>query len=212
MSLAQASLAQAQEILDRKFKNGELLRQALTKGAAHQRLEFLGDKILGLLAATSLWRNYDSAREGELSLRFYRLTDSRILLKIAAENHLEQLVMAGGFGGKRAAADLLEALLAAVYLDGGMAAAQRSFSKMWGEYLKVPLPPLPPKSALQEWSQARNLGLPDYEITAVTDAKLSPRFVAKVAVSGETACGKGASKAEASAEAAAKLLRKLARK
>lgn len=195
----------AEKILGRKFKNRQLLRQALKPGGDHQRLEFLGDRVLGLLAAASLFNAHKGEREGELSLRFYRLTDTEILLKIAAENNLT----AAGFIAKKSAADMLEALLAAVYLDGGIVAAEEVFQRLWGKYLLAPLPSRPSKSALQEWAQQRELGLPNYETVAAEGADHLKQFAIKVSVGGRSAVGRGESKAIAGTRAAAELLKSL---
>ena len=217
--------------LGHDFARRELLERALThpsvgEGAArdargrpfldNQRLEFLGDRVLGLLVAERLMHDFPEADEGEMSSRLHALVD-----KTACARAAEALGIGPAMrlspgearqGGRRrqgVLADAMEAVLAAVHLDGGLDAARRAFERAWAEQLAEP-PPRSlrnPKSTLQEWALAAGRGLPAYRTVDRRGSDHAPVFTVEVAVSGlEPLTGEGRSRQDAEKAAAIALL------
>jgi ribonuclease-3 len=164
--------------LGHDFRNTRLLDRALThasvgEGVAPQtsraprdneRLEFLGDRVLGLLVAERLHEDFPEADEGQLSSRLHALVDKHACGRVGARLGVGEAVRlspgetkSGGRRKEGVIADAVEAILAAVYLDGGIDAARRVFDKAWAEELARPPERTltNPKSALQEWAQAQ---------------------------------------------------------
>jgi ribonuclease-3 len=179
------------------FSNGKLLELALThpslkKNDNNQRLEFLGDAVLGMVIAKLLYELFPQEQEGELARRHAALVRAETLVKIARELALgERLLMASGeiqSGGRDNASNLedaLEALIGALYLDGGMQAAEQFILPRWTEIARnIKAPPKDAKTALQEWAQARGLPVPNYEILGKTGLAHAPEFTIEVTVEG----------------------------
>jgi ribonuclease-3 len=209
--------------LGHRFDDPSLLSRALTHGSAdasgtatdYQRLEFLGDRVLGLLIAELLFRYYPHATEGELATRFNAHVRREALAEVARELDLgEHLVLgqgeaqAGGRDKDAILADSCEALIAALYLDGGLPAARALVERLWAERVSAQdAVPRDPKTQLQEWSQSKGHGLPDYVETTRQGPPHAPVFTVEVRVgTREPAIGHGRSKREAEREAAAALL------
>lgn len=208
--------------LGHDFARPVLLREAITHpsaarggGYGYERLEFLGDRVLGLIVADMLMRSYPDEDEGALSRRLVALVRSETLAEIARSINLgAALILARGedeSGGRRnpgILADACEAVIAALYLDGGLAAARRFVESHWS----VPMiarahPPQDAKTALQEWAQARGRPLPRYHVIDSTGPAHNPRFTVEVSVDGlAPASGSGTSKRGAEQAAAAALL------
>jgi ribonuclease-3 len=222
------SFAALEERIGHRFKDHALLTEALTHSSAqgprkavraNERLEFLGDRVLGLLAAEALIARFPDAPEGDLAPRLNALVRKERCAAIASELGLGAHVrvaeseMRGGQPLKAAIlADALEALIAAVYLDGGLDAARRFFVAAWSASLEeVDILPRDAKSALQEWTQDRALGLPRYELVSRVGPDHRPEFTVRVSVA-ETGSveAKGASKRAGEQAAAAALLVRLA--
>ncbi len=196
-----------------QLRESPLLRQALThpscgktdKGVAYnnQRLEFLGDSVLGMVVADMLYRMYPQEQEGELARRFAALVCGDILVQVARSIGLgEALILSeseeenGGRDNPSNLEDACEALIGALYLDGGFAAAHAFIVQHWSERAQsVSEPPKDPKTALQEWAQARGLPLPLYEVVASSGPAHAPRFTIRVSVEGS-----GYAEAEANAK------------
>jgi ribonuclease-3 len=211
-----------QERLGYRFRDADLLAQALTHvsaasapGGSYQRLEFLGDRVLGLAVAEMLYRTFPTAPEGELSRRLSELVRRESCAEAAIAWDIgAQLKLGGGevqSGGRRNVAilaDVCEAVIGACFLDGGYDAARDLVERAFGESLSTPRRPLrDPKSALQEWAQGRGLPTPTYAIVEQTGPNHAPRFTVKVAVKGtESGLGSGASRRAAEQEAARGLL------
>jgi len=219
---ASASLADA---LGHNFTRRELLVEALThpsavrrRGSArraYERLEFLGDRVLGLVVAEMLWRRFPDEAEGELTRRHTDLVRREALAEVARAVGLGARVMVSA--GEEAAgvrdnpsvlADVCEAVIAALYLDGGLPAAARFIDRWWGARLTASgAPPRDPKTALQEWAQARGLPLPAYRTVATEGPAHRRKFTITVAVEGlAPATATGASKRAAETAAAAAAL------
>jgi len=208
-----------------RFSDGALLDCALThisalKGArnragSYQRMEFLGDHVLGLVISDMLFRNYPRADEGELSRRLADLVRKETCAEIARTIDLGAAVRLGSSeanagGRKRPAilADVCEALIGAVYLDGGFAAVSEVVNRMWQARMQVTAQPLrDSKTVLQEWAQGRGLPTPAYREVARSGPDHSPEFRVAVQLPNfAPAEGSGRSKRAAEQAAAAAML------
>lgn len=187
-------------------------------GRDYERLEFLGDRVLGLLIAEWLLERFPNDREGALSKRLTALVRREALAVVARDMGLgDYLRMSPGeeaAGGRRndtILADACEALIGALYLDGGLKAARAFVRREWTNRIDVrDAPPVEPKTALQEWAQARALALPVYTLSGRDGPDHDPRFrVAVTVVGAGTAEGEGTSKRAAEKAAASTLLERL---
>ena len=173
---------QLEASLGHRFSDARLLEQALTHRSAsshhNERLEFLGDSLLNCMIADALYHAYQHLPEGDLSRVRAYLVKGETLAEIARELSLsEYLILGGGelkSGGYRRdsiLADTVEALIAAVYLDGGMEASRAVVMRLYRDRLST-LDPVrvtkDPKTRLQEWLQKRKAPLPEYEVLSVT--------------------------------------------
>ena len=210
--------AWAASVLGHAFASPALLTQALTHGSAgrpdYQRLEFLGDRVLGCAVAAWLFQNADEP-EGALARRLASLVDRDHCadvgraLGVAAHIRMDKGALnANVQHSDNALADVTEALIGAVFMDAGWEAAAAFVERAWGERLTAPrAAPHDAKSALQEWAQARGRKLPAYEVVAREGPDHAPRFRVRVAVTGEVPLeAMGGTKAEAQRNAAAALL------
>ncbi|MEX0752803.1 MAG: ribonuclease III [Xanthobacteraceae bacterium] len=177
-----------------RFKDAELLDCALThisaltgarnRAASYQRLEFLGDHVLGLVVSDMLYRAFPKANEGALSRRLADLVRQETCADIARQLELGAAIRLGpseasGGGRTRTAilADVCESLIGAVFLDGGYAAAAALVERLWDERMRTPSrPPRDPKTILQEWAQGRGLPTPAYREVERTGPHHSPQF------------------------------------
>ena len=196
-----------------------LFERALTHssvgGDSYERLEFLGDRVLGMVMAAALFERYPNEPEGNLSKRFNGLVDRETCAENGREIGVPALVKLGKQAREDGAnqsdnviGDVVEALIGALFLDGGLDAAKRFILDLWQPDLSSQRrAPQHPKSALQELAAARGVKAPIYEVVARTGAHHAPRFTVKVAVQqlGE-ATAEGASKQEAETAAASSLL------
>lgn len=184
-----------QEILGYVFRDAALLKLALShpslgKAASNQRLEFLGDAVLGLVVAEMLYQIYGKEQEGELARRHAGLVRGETLTAIAQEISLGDSLMLSsseaGSGGRLAASNLedaLEALIGAIYLDGGLEAAKSFIIPRWRERaINLTTPPKDAKTSLQEWAQARGLPVPVYKLIEQTGPAHAPTFTIEVMV------------------------------
>jgi ribonuclease-3 len=185
----------------------------------YERLEFLGDRVLGLVIADLLWRRFADEPEGHLTRRLTHLVRRETLARVAEAIGLgSHLVLsraeaaAGAAANPGILADVCEALIAAIYLDGGFEAASAFVCRFWEPLMgEMEAPPRDPKTALQEWAQARGLALPVYELIGTSGPDHAPLFTVAASVAGgEPATAAGSSKRTAEARAAAALLDRLA--
>ena len=214
-----------EERIGYRFKDSVLLDCALThisalKGArnragSYQRLEFLGDHVLGLVISDVLFRAFPRADEGELSRRLADLVRKETCAEIAVTIELGAAIKLGSSeanagGRKRPAilADVCEALIGAVYLDGGYPAAEGLVERLWQVRMQATAQPLrDSKTVLQEWAQARGLPTPAYREVARTGPDHSPEFRVAVQLPNfAPAEGSGRSKRAAEQAAAAAML------
>lgn len=210
------------EKLDYQFKNAELLDEALThvsapqgRGKSYQRLEFLGDRVLGLAISQLLFETFPAAPEGELSRRLAELVRRESCAEIARSwdvgPHLKIGAGEATAGERRnpaILADVCESIIGAVFLDGGYDAARALIGRAFADRLNAPQRAMrDPKSALQEWAQGRGLPTPIYGIVEQTGPDHAPKFRIMVKVKGiESEFGLGASKRIAEQAAARRLL------
>ena len=215
--------AQGAEFLGHRFSDQRLLQAALTHsslaagsrrgGFAFDRLEFLGDRVLGLVVAQMLLAAFEGESEGELGRRFAALVSEPGLAALAREAGLPRaLRVAPGEmrdGELRASvlADAFEAMLGAIHLDAGFAAADAALRRVFAPLVAgMGAPPRDPKTALQEWAQGRGHALPAYRTLSAAGPAHAPRFVVEAEAAGRRASGEGGSKREAERAAAAALL------
>ncbi|MBU6155368.1 MAG: ribonuclease III [Alphaproteobacteria bacterium] len=202
------------------FSDAGLLRRALTHASAgledNERLEFLGDRVLGFLIAEMLVQRFPRETEGALALKLNALVRMETCARVALACGLDRaLIMspseARGGGRQKPAilGDACEALIAALYLDGGIDVARRFVMTHWTPLLDGVLGDLrDPKNALQEWAQSHKLGTPVYRVARREGPDHAPRFTVEVMVgSHPPASGEGTSLRSAEQDAARKLLK-----
>ncbi|SNB61314.1 ribonuclease-3 [Arboricoccus pini] len=220
-------------IIGYRFSDRDLLRAALTHASSagrerragrgqsksatgnNQRLEFLGDRVLGLIIAEILLSQYPKASEGALTSRSQVLVSTVTLAEIATELNLGRWLVTDGsltsgsaqFSHKMQA-DLCEALIGAIYTDGGIEAARRFILSHWEKRVAAMAdPPRDPKMALQEWALERGMDLPSYTVLETQGPAHAPLFRIRVKVGSERpATAEGSSKRRAEQAAAQKLI------
>jgi ribonuclease-3 len=209
-----------QALIGHQFKDADLLDLAMTHASAqrktpgntghdNERLEFLGDRVLGLAVAGMVYRAYPDESEGSLAKRLTALVQQAALVAVAQDIHLEQYVKSAGAAQKSAIlSDAVEALIGAVYVDAGYAAAEKMVQKLWTPMLQsYAAPPEDPKTKLQEWAQQHGLPLPEYKVISRDGSDHAPVFTVEVGVQGQGAArAEAASKRAAEKDAAARLL------
>jgi ribonuclease-3 len=218
------AVATLQAALGHAFADASLLERALThasvgdgmgKVAHNERMEFLGDRVLGLLAADALMVAQPDWQEGQLTRRHATLVNGQACARVAQRLGVgPALRLAGGAastGGRENTTilgDAMEAIMAAVYLDGGLEAARILFTKAWAEELARTdnASEREPKTNLQEWAMAKGLALPRYEVVERTGPAHEPRFTVEVVVEGYGPARGEAGSRQAAEKAAAKTL------
>ena len=219
-----ADLVQLQTTLDYQFKNTHLLKQALTHRSFgvdnNERLEFLGDALLDLIVGESLFNQHPGADEGNLSRLRSSIVNKSALAGIGREWNLgEHLLLGAGelkSGGRSRdsiLADTVEAVVAAVYLDGGLAACRKLVDTWTLEFVRNPeaRQTKDAKTRLQEKMQASGHGLPDYQVLAIEGEAHAQSFLVECRVEGleRVHRGRGRSKRAAEQQAALETLRSL---
>ncbi len=217
-----------QALLGHDFARPDLLREALThrsalqgrghRGSSNERLEFIGDRVLGLIVAEWLAERFPDEQEGALGRRLAHLVSQPVLATVAEAGGLGTALSAAPgevrAGVKRRAtvlADALEATIGALYLDAGLDKAREFVRRAWADAMTAQLdPPQDAKTRLQEWMQARGLDLPRYVVAAREGPPHQPRFRVTVSVAATTGEGCAGSKRAAEQAAAADLLQALA--
>ncbi len=204
------------------FKDQHLYRQALThtsrrkekEASSFERLEFLGDRVLGLVIAEWLYECYPTAEEGILAKHYTYLVNRDTLAKIAQTIDLGSKIEWAP--SKKAMStnvlgDALESLIGAIYIDGGLQPAREFIRSHWATFFeKSAFEGLDPKSQLQEWSQASMKKLPSYKVLSRKGPDHDPEFKVQVNLpDGKSAIAKGPSKRQAEQEAARALLKEI---
>jgi ribonuclease-3 len=202
-------------ILEMALTHISALKGARNRAGSYQRLEFLGDHVLGLVISDMLYRAFPKADEGELSRRLADLVRKETCTEIARSVDLGAVIRVGSSehnAGARSRpailADVCEAVIGAVYLDGGYKAAEEVVERLWQVRLRATAQPLrDPKTVLQEWAQARGLPTPAYREIARSGPDHSPEFRVAVQLPAlAPAEGLGRSKRAAEQAAAAAML------
>jgi ribonuclease-3 len=222
-----AELLAFQDRLGHRFKTAELLVRSVTHASIgtatrpdNQRLEFLGDRVLGVVMAEALLSADPDAREGQLAPRFNALVRKETCAAVAREIGLGEVLKLGRSemltGGRRKEAllgDAMEAVIAAVYQDAGFEAAKALVLRLWsGRIATVEPDARDAKTSLQEWAQARGMPPPDYAEAGRSGPDHAPVFTVRVSVaSGEAAEATAGSKRLAEQGAARMLLERMER-
>ncbi|SFE40054.1 ribonuclease III [Roseivivax sediminis] len=220
-----AALADLEARLGHRFADPRLLNRALTHGSMsgpkredNQRLEFLGDRVLGLVMAEALLERDPGAAEGQLAPRYNALVRKETCAEVARDHGIGEALKLGRSerlsGGRRKMAllgDAMEAVIAAVYTDAGFDAAKALILRLWGARIdRVEEDARDAKTALQEWAQGRGLPPPSYAETGRTGPDHQPVFTIEARLStGESASAEAPSKRQAEQSAAATLLARL---
>lgn len=226
--LSPETLKEAQEIIGYRFKDAPSLERALTHPSAippsgdtvrlsNQRLEFLGDRVLNLIIAERLFERRQSDSEGELAPRLNRLVKKGACAE--AMRHLglqrfllmsESEVAAGGRDRESTLGDACEAIIAAIYHDGGLGPARKFIERAWApQFENAPAETKDPKTLLQEWAQGQGHPLPDYIVLARSGPDHAPLYEVEVRLAVGKAAATGPSKRDAERHAAALMLRTL---
>ena len=221
----ESALSQLQERLGHQFVHPAVLERALThpsvsadrdhRGGDYERLEFLGDRVLGLVVAEKLFSRFPQEAEGLLARRLAKLVGKETLASVAEDLGLGGFMrLAMGEDEKQGRSnpgllsDVCEAVIAALYLDGGLPAAKHFIDQYWTTRIEEDRePPSDPKTELQEWAQGRGLPLPRYSEVDRQGPPHDPVFTISVEVESQPRqVGRGRSKRAAEQDAAAQLL------
>ncbi|MCM2562625.1 ribonuclease III [Lutimaribacter sp. EGI FJ00015] len=217
-----AELTALEARIGHRFSRSELLQRAVTHSSMssptrkdNQRLEFLGDRVLGLVMAEALLAHDKAATEGQLAPRFNALVRKETCADVARAISLGDALKLGRSemmsGGRRKQAllgDAMEAVIAAVYLDAGFDAAKNMILRLWGDRIgRVEADARDPKTALQEWAQARGMPPPVYSEQRRSGPDHAPEFTIAVELQdGQRAAAIAGSKRQAEQAAAKALL------
>ena len=211
------NLSALQTRLGVQFVDAALLNRALTHSSAgpsqsnNERLEFLGDRVLGLAVAELLHEKFSTDDEGNLAKRFNNLVRKDACAEVARAVDLGTYLILGSGEDSREGrsktsilADACEALLGAIFIDQGFLIARDFIYREWASLLaNSDANSRDPKSTLQEWAQGRNLALPCYKLVSRAGPDHAPEFTVEVSIDGvESGCGKGTSKRSAEQAAA----------
>lgn len=213
----QPEMLQAERLTGYEFSDKSLLCSALMHSSAaprpqqsYERLEFFGDRILALVLSDWLYSTFPEADQGELTTRFHALARKEYLASICTKLGLQECLIHEKGATKLSArasvqADMIEAFIAAIYLDGGLEAAADFIKAQWQVSEAAPDNVLEnPKSALQEWAAAQKLGLPAYKLVSQSGSDHEPNFCIEVSLKGfSPQTGVGRSRKTAEREAAA---------
>lgn len=220
------NLEKLESKLGYRFKDQKILVRALTHKSAmaldeidvtasYQRLEFMGDRVLALVIAEMLYKTFPDAEEGELARRLTGLVRNETCAEVAIDCDMPTYILLSAgenrAGGRKKAAiigDVCEAVMAAIYFDGGMEAARAFIERNWRERMEGWSKPLrDPKTALQEWAHGKKRPAPTYEEISRSGPDHALVFVMEVKIEGmQTAKGEGNSKRDAEQKAASIML------
>ncbi|WP_199554030.1 ribonuclease III [Sandaracinobacteroides hominis] len=193
--MTERSTEWAREALGVSLTDGDLLLRALTHKSVgpdnYERLEFLGDRILGAVIADWLYADFPKEPEGKLTRRFHQLVSRDSCARIARQVGVPSVVRLGqqaradgGADSENILGDVMEALLGAVYLEQGMDSARGVIRRLWAaEVSSATEAPKHPKMQLQEWAAANNLKSPVYRLLGRSGPHHSPRFRVALAIS-----------------------------
>ena len=213
-------------VLQYSFRQPDLLNRALTHPSAvaereprtkltYDRLEFLGDRVLAIVVARLLYEKFPEAPSGDLARRFNELVRRETLAEVAISLNLGAYIIMGnadaaigGAANPAILADVVEAILAAIYLDGGLPAAVAFINRHWEDRAAALItPPADAKTALQEWAQSLAKAPPTYRVIETKGPPHKPTFIVAVDVDGEVSTnGQGSTKRQAEQMAAETML------
>ncbi|CBI76202.1 ribonuclease III [Bartonella clarridgeiae 73] len=215
---------QLERLTEHSFKDADKLKKALTHSSVqsseqgnYERLEFLGDRVLGLLIAEMLYQIFPQASEGELSVRLNGLVNAQTCADIALEMGLPNMIRVGcemkNLEGRRLAnmyADVIEALIAVIYLEGGLESVRPFIQKYWqNRAKKMNAGRRDAKTELQEWAHTKDRAHPHYQVLQRCGPDHDPIFVVEVSICGfASEIGRGSSKRQAERDAAERILRR----
>lgn len=211
-----------ENLIGYEFQDKQLLKTAMTHSSTgeasnYERLEFLGDRVLGLVVSEILYEKFPEEKEGDLAKRLASLVQGSWLAKIASDIHLGEYMefseaeRGGGVDNENILADGMEALIGALYLDSGLETCRSFITKFWGDaFYEMKKPPQHPKTALQEWAQGQGLPLPTYKIVGQSGPDHAPVFDVRLHVEGyDDLVAQGRSRQVAEKEAAQEFLERL---
>ncbi|KCZ89440.1 ribonuclease III [Hyphomonas johnsonii] len=223
--LAEAAIKDIQERIGYRFKDAGLLIRSLTHPSAvaaadsirlsNQRLEFLGDRVLNLLIAERLIERRKTESEGDLAPRLNQFVKKSACAEAVRHLGLQEFIIlsdgeiaSGGRERESTLGDVCEAVIGAIYLDGGLSAARKFVEAGWApQFSSAPAETRDPKTLLQEWAQGHGLDLPKYTVTSRSGPDHAPVYEVMVQVESQgEAVGAGTSKRDAERHAAALLL------
>ncbi len=214
-------MEELEKILKHQFKNKTLLKKALTHSSVnshvaenYERLEFLGDRVLGMVVASLLFKLFPHEPEGNLSQRFTGLVCKETVSQVAKTLKLEKYLVVESDeirDNENVLCDVCEAVIAAIYVDAGIDAAIEFVNNHWRELIdKNVAPPKDAKTLLQEVAHAKNLGTPQYELVSKEGSEHEPIFHIAVSLKNKgQEVGQGRNKKLAEFAAAAKMLERL---
>ena len=210
------------------FTSSELLTLALTHSSmaksraerdqTNQRLEFLGDRVLGLVVAGMIYEQFPHEEEGAMARRHTALVRKETLARVAGDLGIADHILlspseeeTGGRDNAALLADTCEAIIAALFLDGGLGTAEAFIRRHWTDLMAEDIkPPKDAKTALQEYAQAKGLKLPTYHEVSREGPPHDPVFTIEVSIeNGDVHTGQGSSKRQAEQKAASALLLRL---
>jgi ribonuclease-3 len=208
------------DLLNRAVTHSSMLANAVggTAEKSYERLEFLGDRVLGLVAADMLIEAFPDENEGQLARRHVALVRQEALARVAQEIELGSYLNlarseeeSGGRNNPATLADACEAVIGALYMDGGLETAARFIRSAWRAMLtETPTPPKDAKTALQEWVQGRGWPLPSYREISREGPDHGPVFTVEVTIQGfDPVNGQGGSKRAAEQRAAEEMMKKV---
>ncbi len=205
-----------QKTIGYHFKNPALLKDALTlahanKAAAYERLEFLGDRVLGLIVADLLLAHHRKEKEGDIAKRFTALVREETLAKLARQIGIPDALITDANelrDNDSVLSDVFEALMAAIFKDSDLAQAYRFATPLYTPLLDKDIkPPVDPKTALQEWGHKHGIFLPEYVVISQSGPAHAPLFKVAVRMKGfDEVVAQGSSKKTAEQNAAAHFL------
>lgn len=210
-----------EKILQHQFKNPELLKKALTHGSVnshvegnYERLEFLGDRVLGVSIASLLYKLFPREPEGNLSQRFTGLVCKETVAQVALTLQLNKFMKVASEeirSNENVLCDVCEAVIGAIYIDGGVEAAISFVNTHWKELIdKNVAPPKDAKTLLQEVAHIKGYGAPTYKVVGRKGSEHEPIFSIAVSLNGiEDEVGEGKNKKLAEFDAATKMLEKI---
>lgn len=216
-TLLQKALTHRSALYDRRLPRNKKGNQKVKGAGSNERLEFIGDRVLGLIMAEWLLERYPHEQEGDLGSRHAHLVSRTTLGKVAQKLEFSDAIHVayheeriGVNQTESVMADAVEAILGAMYLDGGLEPVRQLVRKVWADIITLQAsPPKDSKTALQEWVLARGLPLPVYEVIQQEGPSHAPNFLIQVKAKDKEGRGEGRSKRIAESAAAADLLHQL---